>query len=131
MKCCDSCYHLYAMLSRVCRVIALAILCHITSFYTLFCSVLLFFSALSLFVCVPLHSTLPAAIRVLFTFHGAAFPATDANSPAQLYAHPFDLTTLQRHHLHPCVCGLHFRLRFMCIYVCTTIYKCDMCVHTK
>lgn len=47
---------------------------------------------------------------------------------------------LRRYHLHSCVsvcvcvCGLHFRLRFMWIYVCTTIYvMClvALCVYTK
>lgn len=75
------------MLSRVCRVIALATLCQITSFYTLFCSVLLFFSALSLSSCVfrfilrcqlqlgfYLHSTGPHSLLQMQTVRPNCMP---------------------------------------------------------
>lgn len=117
----------------LCRVIVplwhiIYAISHHSSLYTLFCSVLLFFG---------LCSVDPVAIRgSIYIPRGRTLRQMQTQSSPVIIC---DLM-LRRYHLHSCVsvcvcvCGLHFRLRFMWIYVCTTIYvMClvALCVYTK
>lgn len=103
---------------------------HITSFFALHS--ILFRSAF-----FGLCSVDPVAIRgSIYIPRGRTLRQMQTQSSPAIIC---DLM-LRRYHLHSCVsvyvcvCGLHFRLRFMWIYVCTTIYvMClvALCVYTK
>lgn len=107
-------------------------LCHITSFFALHS--ILFRSAFFF-----LGSALWTQLQLggLFTFRGGELSDRCKHSPAQLSYVTWcydDTIFIHGVCVCVCVCGLHFRLRFMWIYVCTTIYvMClvALCVYTK